>query len=287
MVNPVTGHATDSQRAYLVAALRVKAAPQILVVTADSLEAKKLTEDLSFFLNPDEVVFFPTSSVLPYEIAARSQESTAQRLKVMENLLLKRPTVVVAPVQALLAKVIEPEVMRKFTISLKVGDIVSIEDMAKNLSEMGYERVEMIEGKGQFAVRGGIFDVFPLTCEYPYRLEFFDEEVDSIREFLLEDQRSIRKLDHMYVSPAREVVYDEATAKTTSVAIAEELKQRLTVLNSLGRVELADHLSEKVEDMSKNYPMIFLLKWRNSTYHTCIHGSALLWITSGKNQYLY
>jgi transcription-repair coupling factor (superfamily II helicase) len=238
---------SDSQRAYLTAALKSRVIPQILVVTADSLEAKKLTEDLTFFLSPEEVAIFPASSVLPYETAARSLEFTAQRLKVMESLLLKKPMVVVAPIQALLTKMVAPEIVKRFTIEVKVGDTIPMDHIVSKLSAMGYERVEMIEGRGQFAVRGGILDIYPLTREYPYRLEFFDEEVDSIRQFLPEDQRSIEKLDKIFVGPAREVVYDEDTAKAASIAIADELKQRQVVLNSLGHEELARHLSEKVE----------------------------------------
>ena len=238
---------SDSQRAYIIAALKQQGTPQILVVTADSLDAKKLADDLSFFLSPEEVAVFPTSTVLPYETAARSLEFTAQRLKVMESLLLKKPIVVVAPIQALFSKIVAPEIVKKFTIQFEVGKSVPMNDVVSKLSAMGYERVEMIQGQGQFAIRGGILDVYPLTSEYPYRLEFFDEEVDSIRRFHIEDQRSIDKLDKIFVGPAREVVYDEETAKAAAVAIADELKQRQAVLKSLGKQELAQHLSEKVE----------------------------------------
>lgn len=238
---------SDSQRAYLIAALKRQAAPQILVVTADSLEAKKLVDDLSFFLSPQEVAIFPASSVLPYETAARSLEFTAQRLYVMESLLLKKPIVVVAPIQALLSKIVAPDVVKKFTLEFQVGESVPMDVAVSKLTAMGYERVEMIEGRGQFAVRGGILDVYPLTSEYPYRMEFFDEEVDSIRQFLLEDQRSINKLERIFVGPAREVVYDEETAKAAAIAIADELKERQAVLQSLGNGELVQHLTEKVE----------------------------------------
>ena len=174
-------------------------------------------------------------------------ELTAQRLKVMESLLLKKPLVVVASIQALLSKVVEPNIVKKFTLGIEVGDIIPLEDITAKLSAMGYERVELVEGRAQFAVRGGILDIYPLTVEYPYRLEFFDEEVDSIREFLLEDQCSINKLSKIFIGPAREVVYDEDTAKSAAVVIAKELKQRQAVLNSLGHSELSEHLSDKVQ----------------------------------------
>jgi len=238
---------SDSQRAYLAAALKKRAGSQVLVVTADSLEAKKIMEDISFFLGPESVAIFPASSVLPYETAARSLEHTAQRLKVIESLLLRKPMVVVAPIQALLSKMIPPEVVKKFTIRFRVGETIPMAETISKLSAMGYERVDMIEGRGQFAVRGAILDIYPLTREYPYRLEFFDDEVDSIREFDPEDQRSINKLVDTYIGPAREVIYDEDTAKAASIVIAKELKQRQKVLESLGHMQLSQYLSEKVQ----------------------------------------
>ena len=154
---------SDSQRSYLIAALKKKITSQILVITADSLEAKKITEDLLLFMDPEEVAFFPASSVLPYEIAAKSTEFTAKRLKVMENLLMKKSMVVVAPIQALLTKVLSPEIMKKFTLTIRVGDTASMEKIVSKLSVMGYERCEIIEAQGQFAVRGGILDIYPHT----------------------------------------------------------------------------------------------------------------------------
>ena len=191
---------SDSQRAYLIAALKRQAAQQLLVVTADSLEAKKLSEDLSFFLGPGEVAVFPASSVLPYETAARSLEFTAQRLQVMESLLLKKPMVVVAPLQALLSKIVAPEIVKKFTLEFQVGERVPLGDTISKLSAMGYERVEMIEGRASLPfVEESL--TYILSSEL-YRMEFFDDEVDSIRQFLLEDQRSIDKLDKILVGPA-------------------------------------------------------------------------------------
>jgi transcription-repair coupling factor (superfamily II helicase) len=239
---------SDSQRAFLIAAMKKRTKSQILVVTPDSLEAKKLADDLSFFLKPEEVALFPASSVIPYETAARSLESTAQRLKVMEMLLAEKSIVVVAPVQALFNKLVPPEIVKNFTLHFKVGESIPLEDVILKLSAMGYERVDMIEGRGQFAVRGGILDIYPLTEEYPYRMEFFDDEVDSIREFLPEDQRSKTKLEEICVGPAREVIYDGETAKRAAINIAGELKKRGEILNSLGQEKIARHLEEKVQE---------------------------------------
>jgi len=238
---------SDSQRAFIISSLK-KHISQILVVTADSLEAKNLAEDLSLFLPEEEVGFFPASSVIPYEIKARSLEFTAQRLKVMEELLQSKSMVVVAPIQALTNKLVPPAIVKNFTLHFEVGEAVSLDEVISKLVGMGYERVDMIEGRGQFALRGGILDIYPLTRELPYRLEFFDDEVDSIREFSPEDQRSINKLNEIYVGPAREVIYDEQAAKTASVRIAEDLQHRCEILRSINQPLLAENLSKRVAE---------------------------------------
>lgn len=243
----------DSQRAFLISALREKITSQILVITADSLDAKKLVDDLSFFLGSDMVALYPASSILPYEVTAKSLETTAQRLKVMELLLSKKSLVVVAPIKALLTKILPRDIMEKFRLHFEVGKIVSLEDAASKLSIMGYERVDMIQSKGQFAVRGGILDIYPLTYDKAYRIEFFDDEVDSIRDFMPEDQRSINKLNKISVGPAREVVYDEMVAKEGAIRIAEELKEREEILKSLGQEEKAQNLSEKIQEHIANF----------------------------------
>ncbi|NLC62683.1 MAG: transcription-repair coupling factor [Thermoanaerobacterales bacterium] len=239
---------TDSQRAFLISSVKQRLKIPILVVCANSLEAKKLTEDLTLFFSHDQVCLFPASSVLPYETAARSPEFTAQRLKAIESLLQRKPVVVVATIQSLMTKMPPPDVVDKFCMRISVGDVISIEDVIQSMTSMGYERVDMIEGRGQFALRGGILDIYPLTRDTAVRLEFFDDEVDSIREFLPEDQRSISKLNEVFVSPAREVVYDREMGKNASRLIADELKMRREILNKVGGQDIAEHLFERVSE---------------------------------------
>jgi transcription-repair coupling factor (superfamily II helicase) len=237
---------TDSQRAFLISSIKYRLKVPILVVCADSLEAKKLSEDLALFLGTDKVCLFPASSVLPYETAARSLEFTAQRLKVIERLLNRKPIVVVATLQSLLNKMPPPEIVDKFSLKIQVGCVLSLEDVIANLSVMGYERVDMIEGRGQFALRGGILDIYPLIRDTAVRIEFFDDEVDSIREFLPEDQRSINKIEEVFIGPAREVIYDGDMAGNAARRIADELRLRKNVMNKIGQDAIAEHLSEKV-----------------------------------------
>ncbi|MDN5332513.1 MAG: hypothetical protein PWP45_1738 [Tepidanaerobacteraceae bacterium] len=239
---------SDSQRAFLIAAIKREISKPMLVVTADSLDARKLTDDLVYFIGSENVAMFPASSVIPYETAAKSPEFTARRLKVMEMLLAGKNPVVVAPLQALTNKMMPPEIVKEFTIRIEVGETVPLEEVALKLSLMGYERVDIVEGPGQYAVRGGIVDVYPMTAENPYRMEFFGDEVDSIREFSVEDQRSIEKLREVFISPAREVVFDRETAKSAAISIAREMEERKKAFEQTASFSEGQKLEEKINE---------------------------------------
>lgn len=244
---------SDSQKAFFIWALAARTKKQILVVTADSLEAKRISEDLEFFVGPEGVAYFPAATVLPYETAARSLETMAERLTVMEKLARGQSLVVVAPIQALFSKMVLPSVVRETILHFKMGQSVPLEEILRKLAALGYERVDMIEGKGQFARRGDILDIYPLTRELPLRLEFFDDEVDSIREFSPEDQRSVNKLFEVSIPPAREVIYGEKEAKRAAGALAEELGEKEHTLKALGRGEVFERLSEKIQGHIANF----------------------------------
>lgn len=134
-------------------------------------------------------MLFPEREVLLYNVAAQSTEITEQRLKVLEGLLLKQNMIIVASIEAVLSLQSPPQIFKDSIFSIRVGDIVPLMQLADKLVQMGYERVAAIEGKSQFSIRGGILDVFPLTSDNPYRIEFFDDEVDSIRTFDVSSQK--------------------------------------------------------------------------------------------------
>ena len=109
-----------------------------------------------------------------------------------------------------------------YSINIKNGDEVDLKEISTKLIECGYERVEVVEGKGEFSFRGGILDVFPPTAVYPYRIELFGDEIDSIRTFNIESQRSIEKVKSIDIFPAKEVIVDEEAKKelTTQLLVS-------------------------------------------------------------------
>ena len=196
---------SQSQKCHMLACMLYPLKRSCLYITSSHAEARRVQEDLLFFY-PDNVVLFPEREVLLYNVAARSTEITEQRLRVLENLLLKRNMIVVASIEAVFMLQSSPQIFRNNIFSISVGDIVPLMQLAEKLVQMGYERVSSVEGKGQFSVRGGILDVFPLTSDNPYRIEFFDDEVDSIRVFDVSSQRSVKNEREATISPARELI---------------------------------------------------------------------------------
>ena len=154
-----------------------------LYLTDHLQQAETVAEDLAAFLPSVSVEVYPPAEVLPYEYYAESPELTAQRLKVLTALVRGERTVVVAPLAALTRRLPPPAVFSRSGLEVAPGMILDREELLARLVELGYRRVERVEARAEFAARGDIVDIFPLPAAYPYRLELFDNEVDSIREF--------------------------------------------------------------------------------------------------------
>ncbi len=197
----VTG-LTDTQKAHLVFSLCQKFARQGLVVTHSELHAKRLYDDLSFFME-DAVVHYPSKEIEYYQVDARSNEYLNERLRVLERLVKEQVTVVMS-VDALLQFTIDYEGYVSSFIQFEVGREYDLSALTQQLVAMGYTREDMVEGVGQFALRGGILDVFAPSMDNPCRIEFFGEEADSIRAFDAITQISIEPLTEVTVGAVDE-----------------------------------------------------------------------------------
>lgn len=192
-----------------------------LVVTYSDMESQTVLRDLRLYT--DKAVMFPSKDYTFYNIESMGRGKENSRLLVLDKILTDPETVVVASVEALLTYTAQKDKFREAVIELVSGSEISTDDFTKSLVEMGYKREEMIEGVGQFSLRGGILDVFPPNCENPVRIEFWGDEVDSIREFEVESQRTIENIDSVRIIPATEALY---TPKLRDEIILE-LERRL------------------------------------------------------------
>lgn len=146
---------------------------------------------------------YPVNELISSEIAVASPELRAQRLDVINRLTNGEAPIVVAPVAAIRRMLPPVEVWKSSQMLIQVGHDIEPDQLASRLVEVGYERSDMVSAPGEFSIRGGIIDIYPLTSENPVRIELFDTEVDSIRSFNSDDQRSIETLTSINIGPRR------------------------------------------------------------------------------------
>ncbi len=182
--------------------------PLALLVTYDEARAEKLAAD--FRLLARDVAVYPAKDALFYYADIHGTATTARRLEIQKKIMNKEPCVIVLKIDALMDRLPDPEYLRNYVTHLFVGQTAPQEALVKRLSMAGYSKKAVVEAAGQFSVRGGIVDIFPLTEECPYRVEYFGDEVDSIRSFDVESQRSIELLEELDIYPASEYVLSEA-----------------------------------------------------------------------------
>lgn len=203
--SPISTHGIiDENLGHMVYALNQHMGKQIFIITYDDRKSKRIYEDIKNF---DEkiVELFPTRELLFYKVDAISSEVNNQRLKILSRLILKEPIIVIASIESILTKIMEPSIFKQYMISIKQGEQIELERLVEKLVSSGYEREAMVEGVGQFSIRGGIIDIYSPNYDTPYRIELFDDEIDSIRSFDLGTQRSLEVVDSIFITPAKEV----------------------------------------------------------------------------------
>ena len=180
----------------------------ICIVTYNEIEARKIVKDLSYFTNEfEEVLYFPKREIASYDYIAESKDLPYERIEVLNKIQKKKAKIVVTTVEALMQKMITKSSLYKNCLEFKVGKRYSLEEVKQNLILLGYERNDLIEGKGQFSVRGDIIDV-ALTETKGVRVELWGDEVDSIRNFSISSQRSNEMLDKIEIMPAHEFILE-------------------------------------------------------------------------------
>ncbi|MFT4398511.1 transcription-repair coupling factor [Bacillus sp. SW14] len=197
---------SGSARSVFTSALANETNKPIFLITHNLYQAQKVTDDLTVLLGDRSVLLYPVNELISSEIAVASPELRAQRLDVINRLTNGEAPIVVAPVAAIRRMLPPVEVWKNSQMLIQVGDDIEPDQLASRLVEVGYERSDMVSAPGEFSIRGGIIDIYPLTSEHPVRIELFDTEVDSIRSFNSDDQRSIETLTSINVGPAKELI---------------------------------------------------------------------------------
>lgn len=195
----------ETQKVHLAFSLCQELSKGMLYVVPDALTAKFVCEDLSFFAQ-DKVRYYPASDIVFHSVDAKSNENNKERVKVLNDILTSDKLFVVTTIQALAQKTIDVNKFKQSLITIKNGDIYEIEKLTSKFVALGYKREANVEFPGQFSVRGGILDIFPCNSIHPYRIEFWDEEVDTIKNFDEDTQLSTEIVDKVIIPPANDSI---------------------------------------------------------------------------------
>ena len=228
----------------------VEAGRSVLAVTATGREAEDLVAALGDLLEPSLVAYYPSWETLPHERLSPRSDTVGRRLAVLRRLRHPGSDVANGPVRVVVAPVrsiLQPQVRGLadlVPVELAVGDTLALDDAVRSLSEAAYSRGDLVEKRGEFAVRGGIVDVFPPTEEHPLRVEFWGDDVEEIRAFSVADQRTLEPVERLWAPPCRELLLtDEVRARAAELGRAHpqlvELTDRLAAGAGVG--EAAQH----------------------------------------------
>ncbi|MFL5705357.1 MAG: transcription-repair coupling factor [Ktedonobacteraceae bacterium] len=199
---------TEAARPYVIAALASVLKQPLLVVVEDEKQASQMAESLKVFVQrPDDVLYLPDRDALPYERLISDALTTQQRMQAFIALAQQeRDVIVVCSARVLTQPLMPPQELSATLYNLQPGQEIDLTLMLEHLYNLGYEPVAEVEEPGQFSHRGGIVDLFPPTLPRPVRVEFFGDEIESLRTFDQETQRSLNPVASCVVGPAREAL---------------------------------------------------------------------------------
>ncbi len=220
-----------------------------LVITYDEKRGREIAADLKFY--DRRTCFFPARDALFYSADIHSNTSARERFDVIKRISEHETATVVVTVDGLMEKLPKLSNITDSMLSLKPGDELDVDRFAKRMTEIGYERTTMVEQPGQFSVRGSIIDIYPLTEECPVRFELFGDDIESIRSFDLDSQRSIEQLENCEIYPASEMVLSASRIDRGIAAIEKEFKEREAYFKKDMKTEQRARLRHSVEDLKE------------------------------------
>ena len=234
---------SEGRTAPLLSVIAGERKGQVLILTSSQNRAKRLYEDMNFFLGEEaQLLLAPEEERVFLHYDARSRTFLEESLKVLIRLASGQPCVVIASVHSALGRQMPRENFLEQVFTLRPEEVLDREELKQRLHLLGYERSPVIEAAGQYSLRGDILDLYPYDRDYPVRAEFFDDTVDSLREFDLQTQRSRRALEAVKVFPARQLLYTPRRGEAVCDALEKRAKEQALSLEEGAAEELAERI---------------------------------------------
>ena len=230
----------DSQKTHMMYGLS-KEADHIFILTENDLKAKELYDD--YRLYDPEVLLYPAKDLLFYHADIQSNQLDKQRMQVLQALVERRKTTVILSMGGAMDCIAKKSHLIRSVLSFELDQVVDLDELKVKMVNIGYERTAQVEMAGQFSVRGGIIDIYPFSEENPVRMELWGDEIDSIRVFDSETQRSLEEIDFLTVFPATDRL--QSSEETESILNYTDSEKTLYFLDEPNRLEEAGDVLEK------------------------------------------
>ncbi|WP_027421709.1 transcription-repair coupling factor [Lachnobacterium bovis] len=221
-----------------------------IIVLSEEQKAKEFYENYKFF--DEDVVYYPAKDILFYQSDIRGNLLTEERINALKTIRNCEKCTLVTTYDALMNTVASKKMMIDTVIKLHPEDEISIDELVKELVQLGYEKNYQVDAKGQFALRGGILDIYPLTESNPIRIEMWGDEIDTIRSFDIQSQRSIEVLEEAEIFPATEIVLNKEELERGIKKIKKDASLQIEKLRKQMKTEeafrLKSHIDEAIEE---------------------------------------
>ena len=239
----------DVQKTQMIYALHKEIGKTSLIISHDDAAARAIYNDISSF--DEKAVFYPSKDFIFYSADVHSSDITRQRFKAVDDIIRGEAGIVCTTAEALLERLMAKEDMQSLVFELREGDIIPIDKLVEKLVYMGYERSDSVEGVGQFALRGGIVDIYSPVHETAVRIEFWDDEVDSVRSFDVMSQRSLSKLEYLRVFPVKEIVFDQKAAEEAAEDMEKDMAKAVKNYEKKDMAEAAENIKNTVKEAAE------------------------------------
>ncbi|WP_235069315.1 transcription-repair coupling factor [Turicibacter sp. TJ11] len=238
----------------------------IIIMMQNLYHAQRLYDQLIDLMDDQFIRLFPMDEFITAEMLASSSELRTERMSTLTSIINNPNQIVITHVAGATRFLTPKEIFKQADIKIEVGSIYELEELKRKLVELGYQSVRMVEQMGEFSVRGGILDIFPMTEENPLRIEFFDDEIDTIRYFSPDTQRSINKVDSFIISPTFELVYSEEQVNLFEKRIKERLSRTVHLLDDETREELYAKIYQDIEKIKNHQDLEIMHKYISLLY---------------------
>ncbi|KGX85482.1 transcription-repair coupling factor [Pontibacillus litoralis] len=236
---------SGSARSLLVSVLEESLNKPILLVTHQLTQAQQLYENLIGLADAANVHLYPVNELIASEVAVASPELRSERIDALNQWVRKKKGILVAPVAALKRILPPPSYWQKYQFPFEIDKAIDLDQYIKGFVDVGYERTDLVASPGQFSLRGGILDVYPLTQSNPIRIELFDDEVQSIRYFDSDSQRSLEKVNNITIEPASELLLTEEDLTRAGQKLESMYQITMQKLTSTERKEMLAEVTER------------------------------------------